>query len=639
MKKLLSVLLVLTFIFALCIPALAVDAEVTFPVYDAVIVVGENASETDLFAAQKLEYYLEKITGKDIQTVTDTTETHSTEIIVGNTNRAEIEFEADENGSYVIRSTGEQLIIAGVGSRGTIYGVYAFLEDFCGCRWYETEVIKIPENKALAVSAEIDVEYEQYFEYTETDTISSRDIEFSLANGQSGGVYRSFTAEQGGDVGYIGSFAHTLVTYYCKAETYFAEHPEYYALHKGKRSPNQLCLTNPDTIDVVYNEVIDLLEKNHDPAKSMQILSLTQHDNQEYCECDNCAAIDNANGSHAGTMITFVNTIAERVKATGKYDNIVFDTFAYQYTRKTPTKVVPRDDVIVRLCSIECCFGHTLDNPDCELNADFMEDLAAWGKICDRIYIWDYVNNYSETCVIFPNFGVLQRNVQIFAENNVKGVYEEGNYYIDRCDAEFGEMRTYLLSQLLKDPYMDYDAEMNGYLEAVYGPGWQNIREFIDIMTEHAVTKRKHLSIYQQATKTLNNMSYADIKHCDELWAKALEEAETDKQRDEIRRSELSWRYWKCANHRSEFSRFQFIYHYMKAQDDLYDDLVEFGIQVIGEGTRQRELSNCEMTHHFRVPFKWSTLYDEPYWDALDPYFMAFYNFLGKLHFICNNIK
>ena len=635
MKKVISFLLALSIIFTFPVIANAQSGK-AFAVYDAVIVVGENVVKTDLYAAQRLEYYLEKITGRDFRIVTDAEEIQPNEIVVGTTDRAAVKFDTTENGSYIIRSTDEQLIIAGVGSRGTIYGVYAFLEDFCDCRWYETEVIRIPENNLLTVPADIDVEYEPYFEYTETDTTSSRDAEFSLANGQNGGVYRYLSDEQGGIVSYIGSFAHTLVTYYCRPETYFAEHPEYFALHKGERNQKQLCLTNPDTIDVVYNEVIDLLGKNHDPAKSMQILSLTQHDNQEYCECENCAAIDNANGSHAGTMITFVNTIAERVKATGKYDNIVFDTFAYQYTRKTPTKVVPREDVIVRLCSIECCFGHTLDDPDCELNAEFMQDLKNWSKICNRIYIWDYVTNYSETCVIFPNFGVLQRNVQIFAENNVKGVYEEGNYYIDRCDAEFGEMRTYLLAQLLKDPYMDYDAEMNGYLEAVYGPGWQNIREFIDIMTEHSVTKRKHLGIYQQATNTLYGMSVSDVKRCDKLWANAIAAAETDKQRDELNRSELSWRYWKCANQRAEFSRFNFMYHYMKAQDDLYDDLVEFGILVLGEGTRQRELSTCEMTHRFRVPFKWTTLYDEPYWFALEPYFMVFYNFLGKLHFICN---
>lgn len=631
MKKIISVLLVLMFIFSLSstVGATSMDFNIT----DAVIVVGKNASVTDLYAAEKLEYYLQKITGKDIAVITDDSEVQTKEIVVGETNRAPVGFENPKNGSYVIKSDADKLVIAGYGTRGTIYGVYGFLEDYCGCRWYETNIIKIPENAELTVESGIDVKYTPYFEYTETDTASSRDAEFSIANGQSGGVYRDLSAEQGDDVGYIGNFAHTLVTYYCNGEKYFAEHPEYFALHGGKRVPDQLCLTNPDTIDVVYNEVIELLEREHVPEKSMQIVSLTQHDNQLYCECENCAALDNENGSHAGTMINFVNTIAERVKATGKYDNIVFDTFAYQYTRKTPTKVVPREDVIVRLCSIECCFGHTLDDAKCELNVDFMKDLSDWGKICDRVYIWDYVNNYSETCCIFPNFGVMQRNVQIFAENNVKGVYEEGNYYIADCDAEFAEMRTYLLSQLLKDPYMDYEAEMIGYLEAVYGPGGRHIKEFLDIMTEHAVTNCKHLSIYQKAEETLYGMKRKDIKRCDELWQMAYEEAQTDAQVEEIRRSELSWRYWKCANHKVEFSRLRPMYEWMTAQDALYDDLVEMNIKVIGEGTRARDLSTCEILHYIRAPFKWSTLYDEVYWDFIDPYFMKFYGVLEKIYY------
>ncbi len=630
MKRFLAVFVTVCVALSLCVFASAEDD--TFKVADAVIVVGENAASTDLYAAERLEYYLEKITGEDIAVITDALTVQDKEIVVGSTNRATVQFENPKNGSYVIKSDGDKLVITGYDTRGTIYGVYGFLEKFCDCRWYETNVIKIPENADLTVENGIDIKYTPYFEYTETDTASSRDPEFSIANGQSGGVYRNLTQEQGGDVDYIGSFAHTLTTYYCKPDSYFAGHPEYFALHKGNRTPNQLCLTNPDTIDVVYNEVIELLERQYVPEKGMQILSLTQHDNQEYCECENCAAIDNENGSHAGTMLTFVNTIAERVKATGKYDNVVFDTFAYQYTRKTPSKVTPREDVIVRLCSIECCFGHTLDDAKCEENAAFMKDLVDWSKICERIYIWDYVNNYSETCCIFPNFGVMQRNVQIFAENNVKGVYEEGNYYIADCDTEFAEMRTYLLAQLLKDPYMDYDAEMNGYLEAVYGPGGKYIREFIDIITEHAVTERKHLSIYQSAADTLYGMTNKEIKYCDQLWQKAIDSAETEKQRAELIRSEISWRYWKCSNKKREFSRFQSAYVWMTEQDKLYNDLIEHNVLALGEGTRNRDLSDCEILHYLRVPFKWTTLYDEVYWDAINPYFLKLYEAIGKVY-------
>lgn len=632
MKKVLCTLLAtLTAVACMSVTASAADG---FNVADAVIVVSQNVSQTDNYAAQRLKYYLDEIIGGDIAVITDDNEA-SVEICVGVTNRSDADFEDKADGSYVIKSAQDKVIINGAGNKGTINGVYAFLEKYCGCHWYESEVIVVPENSALTVPTNIDIEYSPFFEYTETDTTSSRDTEFSLANGLTGGVYRSFTAEQGSHVGYAGPFAHSLVTFYCKPEKYFAEHPEYYALRGGERVPEQLCLTNDEVKDIVTAEVLALLAENHNPDADMQIVSLTQHDNRSYCQCDRCKALDNENGSQSGTMITFVNEIAGRVKAHGGYDNIVFDTFAYQYTRKAPAVVKPREDVIVRLCSIECCFGHTLDDEICELNVDFMNDLKEWGKICNRIYIWDYVNNYRDTACIFPNFGVMQRNVQIFAENNVKGVYEEGNYYIADCDAEFGEMRTYLLSKLMQNPYLDYSAEMDGYLNAVYGDGGKYIREFIDIMTEHAVTEKKHLSIYQAPTDTLYKMKKKDIEYCNELWEKAKAAATTDEQLQQLRRSELSWRYWKNANKRGEFSRWQFAYKYMNEGEKLHHDLKEMGIRFLGEGG-VHGISDCELLYLYRPVTKWTTLYEEWFWDVLNPLAVKLYEALGFVYNLFN---
>lgn len=629
MKKILS-LVIAVIIGALSVPFSAFATENGFKVYESVIVVSDDASATDAYAAQKLAHYLEKITGKTFGIVTDSTDSAEYEICVGETNRAKTDFSDSADGSYIINSTNKKIIISGAGNKGTINGVYAFLEKYCGCHWYEAQVIIVPENKTLTVPADINIEYAPFFEYTETDTASSRDVEFSLANSLTGGVYRDFTVEQGSAVEYIGSFCHTFTTYYCKPETYFEEHPEYFAFRNGKRIPNQLCLTNENVKNIVTAEVLALLESEHDPSADIQIVSLTQHDNQLYCQCENCRAVDNENGSQSGTMITFVNEIARRVKEHG-YDNVVFDTFAYQYTRKAPSKVVPREDVIVRLCSIECCFGHTLDDSTCNQNVSFMNDLSEWGKICNRIYIWDYVHNYAQTLCIFPNFGVLQRNVQIFYENNAKGLYEEGNYYIDNSDAEFAEMRTYLLSKLMQNPYLDFDAEMNGYLNGVYGPGGCYIREFIDVITEHAVTDSKHLTIYQGSQNTLYQMSNKDVEKCNELWEKAKDAAETDEQLAQLRRSELSWRYWKSANCRGEFSRLQFPYIRMREGEKLHNDLKEMNAVLFSEGGTNL-LSDCELLYLYRESYKWSVIYEEWFWDILNPVAVGLYKALGTIY-------
>lgn len=630
MKKFISIFMV-TVLLLSTMGIFASAAESDFKISDAVIVIAEDVSITDNYAANRLKYYLDEITGGDIQIVADTAD-YQYEISVGATSRSDADFSSAADGSYVITSTDDEIIIDGAGNKGTINGVYAFLEKYCDCHWYESEVIVIPENENLTIESGIDVEYTPYFEYTETDTTSSRDPEFCIANGLTGGIYKNLTDEQGGDVDYLGASSHTLTSIYCNPSLYFEEHPEYFALHNGFRTPKQLCLTNEDVKDIVTREALEVLEKQHNPEASVQILSITQADNSEYCMCKNCAALDAENGSQAGTMLTFANEIARRIKLHEGYDNVVIDTFAYQHTRKTPTNVVPRDDVIVRLCSIECCFGHTLDDPDCKANVKFMQDLADWSEICDRLYIWHYNLNCDESVNIYANFGTLQRNTQIFYEHNVKGIYQQGIFYIDECDGEFAEMKTYLLSKLMQDPYLDYEAEMNGYLTAVYGPGGKYIKEFIDIVTDHAVTKVKHLKLEEDSRFSLPGMMPKDVSRCDELWKMAKAEAQTQEQLEQIIRSEICWRYWKCSNKRSEFSLFQSPYLQMKANQELYEDLVDLGITRMGERPGH-DLSDNELRHYTRRIYTWITLYDEPVWDAINPYMIAVYEVMEKIYY------
>ena len=262
-----------------------------------------------------------------------------------------------------------------------------------------------------------------------------------------------------------------------------------------------------------------------------------------------------------------------------------------------------------------------------------MQDLADWSKICDRLYIWNYNLNCDESVNIYANFGTLQRNTQIFYEHNVKGIYQQGVFYIAECDAEFGEMKTYLLSKLMQDPYLDYDAEMLGYLTGVYGPGGKHLKEFIDIVTDHAVTKFKHLYLEEDSRFSLPGMMPWEVSRCDELWELAKQEAETEEQLEQIRRSEICWRYWKCANKRSEFSLFQSPYLQMKANQELYEDFVDLGITRMGERVGH-DLSSNELRHYTRRIYTWITLYDEPVWDAINPYMIAVYNIMEKIYYI-----
>ena len=278
----------------------------------------------------------------------------------------------------------------------------------------------------------------------------------------------------------------------------------------------------------------------------------------------------------SATVLNFVNQIADVVKENG-YENVAIDTFAYLYSQTPPEGIVPRDNVIVRLCSIFCCMAHPLD---AECNATFYNDLKAWSEICDRLYIWDYATHFLHPCTVMPNFGAIQRNIQIFYEQNVKGVFVEGNYFVDSCDTEFAALRAYMIAKCLQDPYCELDPEINGFLNAYYGPGGNYVRKIIDIFTRHAGTFDGHMTFLYSSWATMRPIVSATVAQIDLYWALAKRKA-NEEQRANLERSELSWRWWKANAAKGEFSHLNF--RRADRQEELYQDLLDAGVTLLQE--------------------------------------------------------
>lgn len=603
MKKIISILLALCFIFATVQCAFAAEpTEEENIMIDGTwsVLVPKNYAENESYSIKTLRSKLSEVLGVDLPIVYKA-ESKFVALNIDYDGMADIE----ANG-YSIKADGDKVYINGSGVRGMLYGVNRFLEEFCGYRVYTHDLTVLPTADYISVPADTDIVYAPYFEYTETDWVSPSHWVYSAVNGLTGGNYRRLPDYMGGTVDYIAGLAHTFTTRFCSADKYFEEHPEYFAYRDGERTKDQLCLSNPETLEIVKSEVLDLLKTQHDPSASLQIVSLTQNDNMNYCQCDECKAFEEAHGGvQSATMINFVNQVADAVKAAG-YDNVAIDTFAYQYTRKAPTNIAPRDNMIVRLCTIECCFSHTLDDPDCKENAELMADLEAWSKICNRIYIWDYTTNYAHTCCLFPDFDVIQKNIQIFYEHNVKGVYEEGNYYMSSCDTEFGELRSYMISKCLQNPYCDLEKEVDGFLKAYYGDGGEYIGKALKLCCDNAGDSDGHLKIYQSSKESMTLKPY-QVAQIDLYFEKAKDGAKTDEQLENIERSELSWRYWKACANRGEFcfinpSRYD-------EREKLFNDIIASGAVRMSEGQEANDYVYCPSVRYI-IPDNWAN-YEE----------------------------
>ena len=121
------------------------------------IVVSEKADVSTKAVAADMAAILKEITGAVFPVVADTEPAMPNEIVVGHDNArlASLDLGGMTDGfatdEYEIRTTGGHLVIAGAPPRGSISGMYGFLQDHLGCRWFTPGASRIPKAPDLTI--------------------------------------------------------------------------------------------------------------------------------------------------------------------------------------------------------------------------------------------------------------------------------------------------------------------------------------------------------------------------------------------------------------------------------------------------------------------------------------------------------
>jgi len=461
----------------------------------AVIVIASDATEPEQHAAKDLAAFLGQITGATFELASQEKPDASCIFVgPGAAKQADKQFSTDGLGAegIVIRTVGEDLILAGGRPRGTLYAVYTFLEDQLGCRWWSSTESSIPKKPTVSVDG-INTKYVPPLEYRSAFWFDAFDGDWAVRNKCNGQSHR-LSDEQGGKHIYEG-FVHTFYPL-IPPQKYFAEHPEWFSEIDGKRTTDraQLCLTN----DQMRKELVKNLKERLRSNPAATIASVSQNDWYRNCQCKDCAAIEKEEGSPAGLMLRFVNAVAADIEP--EFPNVAISTLAYQYTRKPPAITKPRHNVIVQLCSIECSFCKPLAD---ERNKAFRDDLVGWSKISDRLYIWDYTTNFRHHIMPHPNLRVLGPNVKFFVDHNVKGIFEQGAYTTN--GAEMAELRAWVLAKLLWDPSRDGEKLTNEFVEGYYGPAATEIKAYLKTMHDAVEQSGDWLGCFENHTAKFLN--------------------------------------------------------------------------------------------------------------------------------------
>lgn len=458
------------------------------------IIVGQDAIPAEQTAARELASCLNAMSGARFEIIYET-QTHPRpslpgrkQILVGATARVRdllpnVKWDNLGADSIIIKTlrngSDEMLILAGSRPRGTLYAVYSFLSDTLDVQWFAPDETQIPALPTLKIPPQ-DTLYAPPFATREVHTnIVYQKNPWFATRLRLNGHFQNQGAELGGHNSILG-FCHTFFQLLPPSK-YFKEHPEWYTDVNNNnkpctaRSPQpnataQLCMTNEPLRKELVRVALDWIRKN--PAAGT--ISISQEDNDNYCTCSNCKALETREGSPSGPLLHFVNAVAADIRK--EHPGFLIDTLAYTYTRKPPRHVRPADNVIIRLCSIECDRARTLDST---ANAGFRDDLLQWRAISRQLFVWDYVANYRNLIFPYPNIQPMAENIRFLANNKVIGLFEQGDSY-SNGSGDLIPLRTWLLAQLMWDPSKDQDQLIQKFLAGYYGAAAPFLRRYID---------------------------------------------------------------------------------------------------------------------------------------------------------------
>ncbi|MDD4149254.1 MAG: DUF4838 domain-containing protein [Bacteroidales bacterium] len=381
--------------------------------------------------------------------------------------------EIKKDDAFKIKSEGKNIIIEGGNGRGCIYAVSELLENQLGIKYYSPDFVIIPKTKNISLP-KLDISDSSPNTYRNVHGKFVKDLNYK-------DFHRLHNIDDMFAENYYVHTFHKLIPW----QEYFDTRPEYFAYMNGKRIIDQLCLSNPDVLQIVKDKLRE--EMSLQPDKL--VWSVSQDDNFSYCQCDKCKKVIEEEGSAAGPIIKFVNEIAK------EFPNKIISTLAYQYSRQAPSKIKPRNNVQVMLCTIE--LNRSLPISKDRQSASFLKDIEDWGKICNHIYLWDYTVDFAHSYSPFPNLHVLQDNIKLFVDNNVHEHFQQTN---TATGHEFSELKSYILSKLLWNPDVDVEKIIEEFTDGYYGAAGPYIRKYIYHLQNEILKTGEWLDIYGPPT-------------------------------------------------------------------------------------------------------------------------------------------
>jgi hypothetical protein len=407
------------------------------------------------------------------------------EIVLGNTNRKRLQdipedLRTDNWEGFTLLREGTKLHIMGNIPRGTLYGVYDFLDLELGVRFLADQVNHVPISPTLKVA----MQSRYYGPPIERRTIWEGLGGDSMQRNRMNGAGFAVLNRKLGGVKIIGPQTHTFSSL-VPGEKHFDEHPEYFALIDGERrceyngQITQICMTNPDVAGVALERIRSWLgpEVQSNPYNKY-IVSVTVNDSQWFCKCGPCVAINKEEGvEEGGTLFRLVNAIATQLAS--EYPAVAVETMVYG-TSLPRTR--PVSNVLMQMVHTPD-MRFAMDDPTHKENREMLAKFRNAKETvgAGSLYNWIWLGTYGSSSYLDPrpNLKYLARNIRIMTQNGVTGYFCQT---VQSRGTEMQALRYYLTSRALWRPTLDGRAEIEEFCRLYYKDAADDVLRYIDFL-------------------------------------------------------------------------------------------------------------------------------------------------------------
>ncbi|MAE66982.1 MAG: hypothetical protein CMJ18_22205 [Phycisphaeraceae bacterium] len=450
------------------------------------IVVDDDASPAERYAADEFHDLFLKVTGHDLPTVREIGESDGN-IFIG-AGRA-LEYSsldytmkqdyAPEQLRVVVQK--DNIAIVGGRPRGVLYGVYQFLEECLGVRFLTRDHVHVPrlESEDSGRLQEVDFTFTPPLTYRMlyyTEVMQDPKLSARLRMNATGpGMLAKFTDTQKARIGgYVTGYflLHSIGSW---MGDYDADSdPAIRALQKdGKRSPRQFCMSHPKVIRrVTANVALSALK--HGKGATIRVVP----EDAGRCECERCHGIaDEYGGAHAAVVIKLVNDVARKVAMVRP--DLTIGTLAYAWYRKPPENMPVESNVRIQYATYHACQRHPYDRLSCPTNVDTVHDIRTWRTLTDDLCFWHYSVNFNDYLAPPTNLDAVASQIRTSVALDGRGIMMQGPGSGLNCP--FADMMMYLMARMMWDPGDSPTALREQFIDLHYGAAAPDIRRYLDL--------------------------------------------------------------------------------------------------------------------------------------------------------------